>query len=74
MDAATRQVIAFHVGDRNSQSARALWEKIPAVYHEQELFSTDLYVVYTGVIPPTRHRAIWKRARATTHVERFNCT
>ncbi len=26
---ATRQVIAFHVGDRSRKSARALWEKLP---------------------------------------------
>jgi hypothetical protein len=26
MDATTRQVIAFHVSDRSSQSAQALWE------------------------------------------------
>jgi insertion element IS1 protein InsB len=29
MDATTRQVLAFHVGDRSGQSALALWEKIP---------------------------------------------
>src|SRR4030095_9731668 len=32
MDATTRQVLAFHIGDRSGQSAAALWEKIPAVY------------------------------------------
>src|ERR1051325_11475211 len=31
MAANTRQVIAFHVGDRSGQGAAALWEKIPAV-------------------------------------------
>jgi insertion element IS1 protein InsB len=74
MDAATRQVIAFHVGDRSSQSATALWEKIPAMDQEQAMFYTDQYAVYTGVIPPARHRAISKLARKTNHVERFNCT
>ena len=74
MDAATRQVIAFHVGDRSSQSATALWEKIPAMYQGQAMFYTDQYAVYTGVIPPARHRAISKLARKTNHVERFNCT
>ncbi len=29
MDATTRQVIAFHVGDRSGQSALALWKKLP---------------------------------------------
>ena len=30
-DVTTRQIIAFHVGDRSGQSAQALWEQIPAV-------------------------------------------
>jgi insertion element IS1 protein InsB len=29
MDATTRQVIAFHVGDRSRDSAQVLWAKIP---------------------------------------------
>jgi insertion element IS1 protein InsB len=41
MDATTRQVIAFHVGDRSGQSAAALREKIPPVYQERALFYTD---------------------------------
>ena len=52
MDASTRQVIAFHVGDRSSQSATALWETIPVRYQDQAIFYTEQYAVYTGVIPP----------------------
>jgi len=74
MDATTRQVLAFHVGDRSGQSAQALWEKIPAVYQEQATFYTDQYEVYKAVIPSDQHRAISKLARKTNHVERFNCT
>src|SRR5919199_6381825 len=32
MDATTRQIIAFHVGDRSRRSAKALWSEIPTVY------------------------------------------
>ena len=32
MDATTRQIIAFHVGDRSRESAKALWGKSPQVY------------------------------------------
>ena len=32
MDATTRQVIAFHVGDRSRRSAKRLWAKIPEAY------------------------------------------
>jgi IS1 family transposase len=36
--------------------------------------STDLYAVYTGVIPAAQHKAITKQARTTKHIERFNTT
>jgi insertion element IS1 protein InsB len=74
LDATTHQIIAFHVGDRRSQSARALWEQIPPVYQEQATFYTDQYEVYKGVLPRAQHRAISKLARTTNYVERFNCT
>jgi IS1 family transposase len=51
MEKQTRQIIAFHVGDRSRDSAKQLWAKIPAVYREQATFYTDHYVAYTGVIP-----------------------
>src|SRR5262249_3888324 len=74
MDATTRQVIAFHVGDRSGQSAPALWKKIPAGDQEHAVFYTDHSTLYTGVNPFAQHRAISKLARKTNHVERFNCT
>ena len=74
MDAKTRQVIAFHIGDRSRESGAQLWAKIPGVYQQQATFYTDLYEVYKGVIPPTQHKAITKHARKTNHVERFNNT
>jgi insertion element IS1 protein InsB len=74
MDATTRQSIAFHVGDRSRESAKALWSEIPAVYQEHAIFHTDQYEVYNGVIPAERHKAITKQARKTNHIERFNNT
>jgi len=74
MDATTRQIIAFHVGDRSRESAKALWAAIPAVYHDHATFHTDQYEVYKGVIPPERHKAITKHARKTNHIERLNNT
>lgn len=41
MDATTRQIIAFHVGDRSRESAKALWATLPVVYQEQAPFHTD---------------------------------
>jgi insertion element IS1 protein InsB len=74
MDGRTRQVVAFHVGDRSRDSAKELWAKIPEVHREQATFHTDQYEAYTGVIPAERHRAITKNARKTNHIERFNNT
>ena len=74
MDAKTRQIIAFHVGDRSGESGKALWANIPLVYREQATFHTDQYEVYKGVIPAEQHRAITKKARKTNHIERFNNT
>ena len=74
MDTKTRQIIAFHVGDRSRKSARKLWRNIPKAYRQQATFYTDQYGVYEGVIPAAQHRAINKKARQTNHIERFNNT
>ena len=74
MDAMTRQIIAFHVGDRSRKSATALWATIPLVYRNQAVFHTDQYDAYTGVMPAERHKAITKHARKTNHIERCNNT
>jgi len=41
MDKQTRQIIAFHVGDRSHESAKQLWANLPAVYRERATFYTD---------------------------------
>jgi insertion element IS1 protein InsB len=74
MDKQTRQIIAFHIGDRSQDSAEQLWAKIPAGYRARATFYTDQYVAYRGVIPAVQHRAITKLARKTNHIERFNNT
>ena len=74
MDATTRQIIAFYVGDRSRASGKELWAHIPTVYREQATFHTDQYEVYKGVIPAEHHCAITKQARKTNHIERFNNT
>jgi insertion element IS1 protein InsB len=67
MDAKTRQIIAFHVGDRRRESAKALWAIIPEVYHQHATFYTDQYDVYNGVMSAERQKAITKKARKTNH-------
>ena len=74
MDAKSRQIIGFHVGDRRRKSARKLWANIPKVSRQQATFYTDQYGVYVGVIPAAQHEPIDKLARKTNHIERFNNT
>jgi IS1 family transposase len=74
MDATTRQIITFHVGDRSHTSAEHLWAKIPQAYRQHATFYTDQYVVYETVIPAAQHKAMSKLARKTNHIERFNNT
>src|SRR5882724_447513 len=74
MDANTRQILAFHDGDRRRESAKELWAKIPWVYREEAAFHTDQYDAYQGVILAERHKAITKKARNTNHLERFHNT
>lgn len=70
---ATRQVIAFHVGDRSRASARALWAKLPRAVQKYGLFHTDDWESYKTVIPQGQH-LYCKQKQYTNHVERFNCT
>jgi insertion element IS1 protein InsB len=74
MDAKTRQVIAFHVGDRSHKSAEHLGAKMPQAYRQHATFYTDQYVVYEKIMPAAQPRAISKLARKTNHIERFNTT
>jgi insertion element IS1 protein InsB len=74
MDAKSRQVIAFHVGNRSRRSAKRLWAKIPKAYRQHATFYTAQYAVYEGVIPAAPPRAISKLTRKTNHIERFNNT
>jgi len=69
----SRQVIAFHVGDRSRESVRKLWAKIPAHIRQHGLFHTDDWEAYKGVIPEERH-LYSKKKKWTNHVERLNCT
>ena len=41
MNATSRQVMAFHVGDRSRRSAKRLWTKIPEAYRQYAIFYTD---------------------------------
>ncbi|MDP6736702.1 MAG: IS1 family transposase [Nitrospinaceae bacterium] len=74
IDVNSRQIVAFHVGDRSGQSAKALWQSIPKCYRQHATFYTDGWCAYEGVIPEKQHRVVNKQRRITNHIERFNGT
>jgi len=71
MDAKSRQIIAFYVGDRSQASAKKLWDSIPRSYRDKATFYTDDWQAYKAVIPEERHHVVKGKSN---HIERFNCT
>ena len=55
MEKKSRQIIAFHVGDRSEDSAKALWEKIPQKLKQVAVFYTDQWEAYQKIIPAEQH-------------------
>ena len=74
IDADTREVIGYHIGDRSRASAIALWQSIPAVYRQCAKVYTDYWEAYVSVIPSKRHVAVGKDSGLTSDIERLNNT
>jgi insertion element IS1 protein InsB len=70
---ATRQVVAYFIGDRSRESCRQLWARIPAAYQRGRCF-TDFWEAYSSVIPAEQHTAAGKESGLTARVERWNNT
>jgi len=70
---ATRQVVAYFIGDRSRESCRKLWARIPAAYSGGRCF-TDCREAYSLVIPAGQHTAAGKQSGFTSRVERWNNT
>lgn len=70
---ATRQVVAYFIGDRSRESCRQLWARIPAAYQHGRCF-TDFWEAYSSVIPAEQHTAAGKESGLTARVERWNNT
>ncbi len=69
----TRQVVAYFIGDRSADSARALRERLPADYRRRATRS-DYWLAYDEVFPKRTHRLCGKGEGETCYVERWNCT
>jgi IS1 family transposase len=70
---ATRQVVAYVIGDRSETTCRQLWERIPAHYRTAHCYS-DFWAAYQQVIPAEQHTAVGKASGQTAPVERWNNT
>jgi len=70
----TRQIIAVHIGDRSSDSALALWAKVPVPIKARALVLTDCWDAYGLAIPAAQHVACEKQSGQVSLIERFNCT
>jgi insertion element IS1 protein InsB len=70
---ATRQVVAYAIGNRGEATCRRLWERIPKAYRGGRCYS-DFWEAYREVIPTEQHVAVGKDSGETAHVERWNNT
>jgi IS1 family transposase len=70
---ATRQVVAYVIGDRSAATCQKLWGRIPAAYRSAHCY-TDFWEAYRSVVPAEQHTAAGKETGLTAHVERWNNT
>jgi insertion element IS1 protein InsB len=70
---ATRQVVAYVVGDRSAATCQKLWQQVPTAYRRAHCYS-DFWEAYRVVIPAQQHTAAGKETGLTAHVERWNNT
>ncbi|MGG6269686.1 IS1 family transposase [Leptolyngbya sp. AN03gr2] len=74
IDAATREIVELHIGDRSGTSATALWQSLPPIYRQCTVIYTDRWSAYPGALPSKRHRPVDKDSGFTSYIEQFNCT
>jgi insertion element IS1 protein InsB len=73
IDAETRESLGS-TGDRSRESAKALWQSIPAVYRQCAKVYTDFWDAYVTVIPSPRHEAVGQDRGLTSDIEPLNNT
>ncbi len=74
LDVETREIVGVHIGDRDEQAARKLWNSLPSIYRQCAVAYTDFWAAYGAVFPSKRHRAVGKETGKTSYIERFNNT
>ncbi len=69
----TRQIVAFHLGNRSARSCKKLWDNVPENYKHSITFS-DFWKAYKKIIKTGKHHSVGKDSGQTNHVERWNNT
>jgi insertion element IS1 protein InsB len=69
----TKQIVAYHLGSRDSQDCKLFWDKVPKGYKEVQTYS-DLHYTYDEVLSSYKHKSKSKKSDLTTKIERFNLT
>jgi IS1 family transposase len=69
----TRQIVAYTLGDRSTQTCQELYNKLPEQYRHCKTYS-DFWDAYKAVFPKDTHQTLGKEAGQTNHVERWNNT
>jgi IS1 family transposase len=55
LDADTREIVSVFIGHRSRQSAKQLWQSLPAVTLQCAISYTDFWSAYEQVLPSKRH-------------------
>jgi len=74
MDLDSKEIVGVHIGNRDKQGVRGLWDALPPVYWQCAVAYTDFWTAYQAVLPSKRHRPVGKESGKTNHIECFNCT
>jgi len=75
LDAKTRQILAFHVGDRSRESARQLWGKNNRRFTGNTLPFIPIFMILMWMSSQkNKHVRVPRTPVYTNHIERFNCT
>lgn len=67
----SRQVVAWVMGDRSSETGQLLWAAVPEPWRSATCY-TDFWEAYPSVVPAAQHRAVGKETGQTAQVERKN--
>ena len=73
-DRDTKEITGCHIGSRDKDGAKGLWDSLPGVYRQCAVCYTDFWSAYDEVFPSKRHVSAGKDSGQTSHIERQNCT